>query len=105
MKNKENLAGRHVDQSLKRFKKTDDVALKEERTDGVGCTNGCKTCLLEEYLDPSWRVALDHEIKAPYFHKIKQALHCGDVVYPPTSEVFRFSQFFKLEKTKIVILG
>jgi len=60
-------------------------------------------------IESSWREALAHEFKQPYFDAIKTHLLSekkkGNVVYPPGPEIFRAFELTPIDKVKVVILG
>lgn len=60
-------------------------------------------------IDPSWKEALGHEFKQPYFADIRQFIlnekQKGKRVYPPGSQIFNAFNLTPFDKVKVVILG
>ncbi|KAF7684383.1 Uracil-DNA glycosylase [Astathelohania contejeani] len=65
------------------------------------CGPLCKICMLEDFLPKDWYMLLDTECLS----SIKEKLHTNEIIYPKIENIFRFASYFKLEHTKVVILG
>lgn len=59
-------------------------------------------------LDPTWQVALEGELRAPYFQDLLRFVkqeRSEHVVYPPPNQVFTAFRSTPLDKVRVVILG
>ena len=60
-------------------------------------------------IEESWKQALQSEFDKPYFAGLVRSLHeekaCGEVIYPPGSQIFRAFELTPVPEVKVVILG
>ncbi len=60
-------------------------------------------------IEPSWKIALQHEFEQPYFehivHYIKQQKQQGKVIYPAGAHIFEAFAHTPLHAVKCVLLG
>lgn len=60
-------------------------------------------------IEPSWKIALEHEFAQPYFATIKRFIQeqkqAGKRVYPPGSLIFNAFNLTPFDEVKVVIIG
>ncbi|KAG0417537.1 Uracil-DNA glycosylase, partial [Dictyocoela roeselum] len=61
-------------------------------------------CNMNQFMSKTWAKHLNHLFDSPEYNSILQELH-KIKFYPPPEDVFRFSIYFDIEKTKVVIIG
>lgn len=74
----------------------------------INCEYGnsnCQLCVLESFIDDSWKPNLKNEYFKSYFTEIKRHLHTSKEFFPPINQIFNFTKFTNFNDIKIVILG
>lgn len=65
----------------------------------------CNLCNIKQFFNQHWLVLIQNEFNLSYMTKIIEHLHLNQDFYPPVEKIFNFSNFFKPEETKVIILG
>ncbi|TBU07608.1 uracil-DNA glycosylase [Hamiltosporidium magnivora] len=68
------------------------------------CSHTCKICKLKDYISEDWRKYFESESIDEILCSIIKRLHSTQF-YPSIEDIFRFTYFFPLEETKVVIIG
>ncbi|KAG0434158.1 Uracil-DNA glycosylase 2 [Dictyocoela muelleri] len=77
---------------------------KNKYSDMNICEKHCKICNLKQFMSENWLLHLNHLFDTDDYNLIIQELH-KNKFYPVPENVFRFSKYFDLEDTKVVIIG
>ncbi|KAM0686893.1 hypothetical protein COBT_001874 [Conglomerata obtusa] len=81
-----------------------NLNMNKKTSNKVLCVNSCEICCLEQNMLFNWKVFMRDEFEKPYFYKLKKCLHKKNFL-PQAKDIFKFTHFFPVEQTKIVIVG
>jgi uracil-DNA glycosylase len=103
------LANKDHEQSFDKICKSHAERTKENidsilDIDEKDCHETCTICNLDKTLRNGWDDVLKAEFIQLYYKNIISFLH-DNTFFPQTSDIFRFSFYFPIEETKVVILG